>query len=77
MTPPRRRDRTFAPSNRRFWCDACFEGGDDGLLEFIGLPSERWTREGREVRVARPPRGHDFADVLAGDIAVSGMGVAA
>ncbi len=28
--------------------------------------AERWTREGREVRIARAPAGLDFADVLAG-----------
>jgi hypothetical protein len=26
----------------------------------------RWTREGRRVRVARPPRGMDFNDMLLG-----------
>jgi putative DNA primase/helicase len=26
----------------------------------------RWTREGRRVRIARPPRGMDFNDMLAG-----------
>ena len=26
----------------------------------------RWTREGRGVRIARPPRGSDFNDVLMG-----------
>ena len=25
-----------------------------------------WKREGRSVRIARPPRGHDFNDVLSG-----------
>ena len=29
-----------APSKLRFWYDACFEDGDNGLLEFIGLPSD-------------------------------------
>jgi hypothetical protein len=26
----------------------------------------RWSREGRRVRIARPPRGFDFNDVLRG-----------
>jgi putative DNA primase/helicase len=26
----------------------------------------RWMREGRRVRIARPPRGMDFNDVLLG-----------
>jgi DNA primase len=26
----------------------------------------RWQREGRRVRIARPPRGQDFNDMLAG-----------
>jgi hypothetical protein len=28
--------------------------------------AERWAREGRRVRIARPPRGLDFNDVLLG-----------
>ena len=26
--------------------------------------ASRWAREGRHVRIARPPRGMDFADML-------------
>ena len=26
----------------------------------------RWMREGRRVRIARPPRGADFNDILLG-----------
>ncbi len=32
------------------------------------VAADRWTAEGRTVRIARPPDGHDFADVLAGEV---------
>ena len=28
--------------------------------------AQRWMREGRRVRIARPPRGSDFNDLLMG-----------
>jgi DNA primase len=30
--------------------------------------ARRWKREGRQVRIARPPRGMDFNDVLVGRV---------
>ena len=30
--------------------------------------ARRWKREGRQVRIARPPRGLDFNDVLVGRV---------
>jgi putative DNA primase/helicase len=35
----------------------------------------RWKRQGRRVRIARPPRGADFNDVLMGRAAHPGKGV--
>jgi hypothetical protein len=32
----------------------------------------RWKREGRRVRIARPPQGTDFADMLVGAAACIG-----
>jgi putative DNA primase/helicase len=40
--------------------------GDDPGEEAARDASMRWTREGRRVRIARPPRGLDFNDVLLG-----------
>lgn len=40
--------------------------GDPPGIEAAEAAAERWTAEGRTVRIARPPDGHDFADVLAG-----------
>jgi DNA primase len=40
--------------------------GDDPGEAAAQAAANRWFREGREVRIARPPRGYDFADVLAG-----------
>jgi len=34
----------------------------------------RWQREGRRVRIARPPRGQDFNDMLAGFATQTGEG---
>ena len=39
--------------------------GDDAGDAAAVAAAERW-REGRSVRIARPPRGLDFADVVAG-----------
>jgi DNA primase len=39
----------------------------DGAGEAAALESAlRWKKEGRRVRIARPPRGSDFNDVLLG-----------
>jgi putative DNA primase/helicase len=35
----------------------------------------RWKREGRRVRIARPPQGLDFNDLLVGSVSRSGGGV--
>jgi putative DNA primase/helicase len=40
--------------------------GDDAGEAAARQCSLRWAREGRRVRVARPPRGTDFNDVLLG-----------
>ncbi len=40
--------------------------GDSPGIEAAEAAAERWIAEGRTVRIARPPDGHDFADVLAG-----------
>ena len=36
----------------------------------------RWTREGRRVRIARPPRGMDFNDILIGKVDEGGENAA-
>jgi hypothetical protein len=41
------------------------DGDDAGEAAAIAA-ARRWTAEGREVRVARPPRGWDMVDILAG-----------
>jgi hypothetical protein len=41
------------------------DGDDAGEAAACGA-ALRWTREGRSVRIARPPRGLDFNDVLLG-----------
>jgi Toprim domain len=38
--------------------------GDDPGEEAARAAGHRWRREGRRVRIARPPRGFDFNDVL-------------
>ena len=38
--------------------------------------ARRWVREGRTVRIARPPTGMDFNDVLLGRIAGGQEGAA-
>ena len=40
--------------------------GDDSGEAAARDAAMRWKREGRRVRIARPPRGHDFNDVLLG-----------
>ena len=40
--------------------------GDDAGDAAAVAAAERWLNEGRSVRIARPPRGLDFADVVAG-----------
>ena len=36
--------------------------------------ARRWQREGRRVRIARPPRGQDFNDMLTGHAPRNGEG---
>jgi DNA primase len=43
--------------------------GDDAGEKAACDAALRWSREGRRVRVARPPRGADFNDVLLGGAA--------
>ncbi len=38
--------------------------GDDAGEAAAGAAAARWYREGRRVRIARPPRGCDFNDLL-------------
>ena len=38
--------------------------GDDPGIEAAKVAAARFTREGREVKIAKPPHGHDFNDVL-------------
>ncbi len=40
--------------------------GDDPGEAAARVCASRWKREGRRVRIARPPRGLDFNDMLAG-----------
>jgi DNA primase len=40
--------------------------GDDPGEEAAREAALRWKREGRSVRIARPPRGADFNDLLLG-----------
>jgi hypothetical protein len=41
--------------------------GDDPGEAAAQQCARRWKREGRRVRIARPPRGMDFNDLLVGD----------
>ncbi len=43
--------------------------GDDPGEEAAREAALRWKREGRSVRIARPPRGTDFNDLLLGHAA--------
>jgi putative DNA primase/helicase len=49
--------------------------GDDGGEAAALNCARRWKREGRQVRIARAPRGMDFNDILMGRS--SGRGKAA
>jgi len=40
--------------------------GDEPGEKAAQMAAARWCHEGREVRIARPPRGADFNDLLAG-----------
>lgn len=40
--------------------------GDEAGERAARAAAERWAREGRRVRIARPPRGADFNDLLRG-----------
>ena len=42
--------------------------GDDPGEAAARACARRWSREGRSVRIARPPVGQDFNDVLLGDV---------
>ena len=42
--------------------------GDDAGEAAARDCAQRWTRQGRRVRIARPPRGLDFNDVLLGRV---------
>jgi DNA primase len=50
--------------------------GDDAGDAAAVAAAERWPNEGRSVRIARPPRGLDFADVVAGRYSGAIEGVA-
>ena len=50
--------------------------GDDPGEAAARECAHRWRREGRRVRVARPPRGLDFNDILMGSSAATEEGVA-
>ena len=38
--------------------------GDEPGRDAARVAAARWTREGRHVRIAHPPQGQDFNDVL-------------
>lgn len=40
--------------------------GDDAGEQAAKQVAQRWIHEGRRVRIARPPRGYDFNDMLMG-----------
>ena len=40
--------------------------GDAAGEKAAQTAAKRWCQEGREVRIARPPQGQDFNDVLLG-----------
>jgi phage/plasmid primase-like uncharacterized protein len=50
--------------------------GDEPGEEAAQTAAVRWCHEGREVRVARPPRGCDFNDLLLGRSSCSQEGAA-
>jgi putative DNA primase/helicase len=49
--------------------------GDDGGEAAARDAALRWKREGRRVRIARPPRGLDFNDIVLGRAPTLGEGV--
>jgi DNA primase len=51
------------------------DGDDPGEAAALDA-AKRWKREGRTVRMARPPTGLDFNDVLLGRIADAKEGAA-
>ena len=44
--------------------------GDDAGEKAAATASQRWKAQGRHVRVARPPPGLDFNDMLASDLSI-------
>jgi hypothetical protein len=50
--------------------------GDDPGEAAARDSASRWKREGRRVRIARPPQGMDFNDVLVGRVPRIEEGVA-
>ena len=50
------------------------DGDDAGEAAALGA-AMRWKREGRRVRIARPPQGFDFNDLLLGRAPNIGEGV--
>ena len=49
--------------------------GDDGGEAAARDAALRWKREGRRVRIARPPRGLDFNDIVLGRAPITEEGV--
>jgi hypothetical protein len=50
--------------------------GDEAGEAAAWEAARRWNGEGRRVRIARPPRGLDFNDVLAGRVSCDRRGAA-
>ncbi len=50
--------------------------GDEPGEKAAQMAAARWCHEGREVRIARPPRGADFNDLLVGRSLCSQAGAA-
>jgi putative DNA primase/helicase len=50
--------------------------GDDAGEAAARDGAWRWKQQGRHVRIARPPQGMDFNDLLVGRVSCSGEGVA-
>jgi DNA primase len=48
--------------------------GDEAGEAAAREAARRWNGEGRRVRIARPPRGLDFNDVLAGRVSCDRRG---
>ena len=49
--------------------------GDDGGEAAARVGALRWVQQGRRVRIARPPRGMDFNDILLGGVTGTKGGV--